>query len=333
VPETKTAPAAAPAKDLFGNVAPVPADVHEEERESQAVVRLAGGMTIDQLAGGDPKVAQAMLETRARLLEQIQSAALKRTKPTDWTLYKDKDGRIVGILRDSGAVNVRKVMGISIFNHRPTDGQIAEPRVTEERIPDEREGKEGELLTCYIAEMWADGICALTGEEAPDVYVGLRSIDSKNKGQFVGRGHIQDLKASCRTTLDSKVVRILSGLRKVSAEVLVLHGIDLEKCYRGSGWGSSEERQSGKVAEEGVADGVAKLKEELVRRTGGDAAAVRQLTLDITKSPDGKFAGFQSVDRLTKSWQLEGAWKALKAHGVFGDQAAAAPGPAAEKRP
>jgi hypothetical protein len=323
-PTTKTAPA--PQKDLFGNVGPLPAEIREEERESRHIIKPtgAGGLTIDQLLE-DPKKGQAILETRARLLQQLQSAAIARTKPTDWTLYTDKDGHIVGVLRDSGAVNVRKVMGISIFNHRPNEGRIAEPRITEERIPAlDFNGKEtGELLTCHIAEMWADGICTLTGEEAPDVYCGLRSIDAYNKPQFVGRGHVQDLKASCRTTLDTKVVRILSGLRKVDAQVLKEHGIDLDRCYKGSGFGNAEARQAGKVAEEGVADQVAKLKEELLRVTGGEASAVRQLTIEITRNEAKGFKGFDNVERLTKSWQIDQAWKALKAHPQFGDDHAA----------
>lgn len=322
MPETKTAPA--PQKDLFGNVGPVPREVVEEEREERHIIRpaAAGGLTIEQLLSEDPKKAQAILETRSKLLEQIQAAALKRTRPTDWTLYKDKEGRIVGVLRDSGAVNVRKVMGISIFNHRPKVGDIAEPRVSEEKIPAlDRDGKDtGELLTCFVAEMWADGICSLTGEPAEDVYCGLRSIDAYGKSQFVGRGHMQDLKASCRTTLDSKVVRILSGLRKVDAEVLKLHGIEPEKCYRGSGFGNAEERGAGRVAEEGVAAQVATLKAELLARTGGDAAAVKQLTVEITSDPAKGFKGFDSIDRLTKGWQVDKAWARLKVHPQFGDE-------------
>lgn len=56
------------------------------------------------------------------------------------------------------------------------------------------------------------------------------------------------------------------------------------------------------------------LREELLRRVGGDVDDAQMLLLGITKGKDGGgFEGFRSVNRMTKDWQFTQAWERLVA--------------------
>jgi len=292
---------------------PVPPDIEAEDRAAGAI----RDENIIRLEHIDPEAVEMRLQARERALATLRKVAIKSTHPFDWTLYKDKDGRVVGVPRDSAAVQIRKWLGISIFNYRPLSANgVPEAVITREV------GEEGSTIT--VAEMWADGTCSLTGEPIEGVYYAVRSDKP-----FIGSGTLQDLKASCRTGLDTKVTRILSGLRKVPEETLVSLGVDTTKSHKGMGYGTSADRQAGKVADAGVQEAAAKLREEILKRVGGDTSAAKQLCREVTKGDkagaDGKvFQGFDTVDRITQSWQLEAAWKKLRAHPTFGDAAGAA---------
>jgi len=255
-----------------------------------------------------PDQVESYLKTREQAIQQLRAVALKSTKPTDWTLFKDRAGTVIAVMRDSGAVVIRKWLRISIFNHRPVVGGVAEPRLSTERVVD----KDGNTTVVNIAEMWADGICEVTGEAVEDVAVALRDDDG-----FVGRGHRQDLKASCRTSLDTKVVRILSGLRKVSGEELAHAGVDLAKAYLGSGYGTSKERAARGVSSEGIESERKMMRHVLLSIVGGDQTAARDLLREITVyTPKGSNTprSWESVDRMTQTFQFENAWKALAKH-------------------
>lgn len=333
-PPPTAAPAAAPdpgQRSLF-DVAQVPAAVARqlaaEEQENVAIARREATLALN-----DPSQFEKFLEAREKRLSILRNVAIRSTHGFDWTLYQDRDGRIVGVPRDSGLVHIRQWLGISLFNYRPVD-ERGEPsaRIYKDERPD------GTVVE--VVELTADGFCNLTGQQILAITHAIRSDDefigrerkegaATPGGEWVSR---QDMRASCRTGLDAKITRLLSGLRKVPFEQLDKCGIKLEHCHKGRGFGTSAERGAGRVAEEGVKEGVAKLKEELLRVTGGDMSAVRQLTVEITKS--AKFAGFDSADRITQAWQLENAWKALRAHPQFGEPARAGAGPekAPEKR-
>src|SRR5574341_815750 len=218
-----------------GPFAPLPHDIEIEDQHAIAL----NEENLARLALIDPERVATRITARERSLELLRVACIKRTHAYDWTLYQDRDQRVVGVLRDSGAVNVRKLMGISIFNYRPTERGRPEPKLSEEQQTDGSKER--------AVEMWADGMCGLTGESIEGVYYALRSDDD-----FIGRERkgargeefvsVQDMKASCRTGLDAKVTRILSGLRKVPVEMLRANGVDVDKAHRGRGFGTSAER-------------------------------------------------------------------------------------------
>jgi hypothetical protein len=316
--KTATPVSSIPQKSLF-DLQPLPGAIAAQlAADDQELVAQARREATEKL--NDPEAFEKFLKARESRLEILRKVAIKSTHGFDWTLYQDKEGHIVGVPRDSGLVHIRQWLGISLFNYRPVNDRGApEARVYKDERPDG--------TSVDVVELMADGFCNLTGQPVYSVMHAIRSDD-----EFIGRERregaktpgsefvsLQDMRASCRTSLDAKITRILSGLRKVPLEILEANGIKKEQCHRGRGFGTSSERGAGRVAEEGVREGVAKLKEELLRVTGGDAAAVRDLTVEITKSD--KFKGFDSVDRIAQKWQLENAWKALKAHPMFGDAA------------
>jgi len=302
---------------------PVPPEDVELEAEERLALR-ARDQNIANLALTDIGKVKDYLEALRQGLEIMQGVAIKSTTPYDWTRYKDREGKVTCILRDQGATTIRKWLGISITGHRghPTDLKEPGPKVSTERVK-QADGKAEVVVT--IVEMWADGFCARTGERVEGIYSAIRS-DQK----FRGRETPQDDKASIRTYLDTKVTRILSGLRKVPEDVLKGAGLETEKCYGGSGFGTSAERQAGAVAEEGVGEKAKALGEEVLRRVGGDVSAARQLLVEITSwtNKEGMLVkGYDSVSKLTKGFQVENAWKKLRAHKTFGDAAQRDSGP------
>jgi hypothetical protein len=71
----------------------------------------------------------------------------------------------------------------------------------------------------------------------------------------------------------SKSVRVGGGFSKVPSAVLVHNGIDLDKCTKGSGYGSSEERGAEKAADPKVQDRMQKLRTDMIGHCGGDEKA------------------------------------------------------------
>jgi len=103
-------------------------------------------------------------------------------------------------------------------------------------------------------------------------------------------------------------------------EILRANEIDIARCNKGSGYGSSAARGAQKVAEAGVEDSAQELWNEILRRVGGDTEAGSQLLREITANPP-KFAGFKTIARLTQKWQVSGAMDKLKKHEMWGDEA------------
>ena len=290
----------------------VPPEVVEEER---IAFRHEKGL-IAKYQNQAPDRWKMVLENRRAMLDRFRAACIESTVPQDWTLFKDHDGTVIGVPRDSACVRMKKFMGISIFNLRPKPEGAKEfqPQISTEKVEVEKDGKKSSY-TATIVTIIADGDCHVTGETLEDVRHELRSDD-----KFIGRGHLQDLIQSCRTGLDAKIVRILSDMRKVPEDVLKAHNIDVERCYKGHGYGTSKDRSAKKEADPGVAEKAKELGREILKRTGGDKEAARKVLVEITKNDEKNFKGFDSVERLTLDWQIEQAWPRLKKHPVFGDQ-------------
>jgi hypothetical protein len=279
-------------------LAPLPSSFEEET----SLARKAEAQNLLALSLTDPQRVESYLKKRAEVLANITEIGIKRTHGYDWTLYRDEDGREVAVPRDSGCVVLRQWGGIRIGNYRPSNADgIVNPRII-------TEVEKGEEIT--VCEMWADGFCAVTGLFVESVYYAVRSND-----EFVGRGTIQDLKSACRTGLDAKITRVLLGLRKVPVERLKEFGVKYDAMHKGKGYGTSTARRAARVTEEGVEDKRNELGREILRVTGGNKTEAVRVLLDVTSGKD--FKGFESVARMTKGWQVDNAFEALKKHPLY----------------
>ena len=77
---------------------------------------------------------------------------------------------------------------------------------------------------------------------------------------FIGRGGmdstsravaLSDLKSTCRTRLESKIIRVLTGTSKVSLQQLLDHGVDVNRCILGAGFSKQEREKPNLVPKTG----------------------------------------------------------------------------------
>lgn len=282
--------------------------------------------TLDQalLEVGPERVAE-IVKGKINALTEIRRAALRATSPQDWVLFKDRDENVKAHLCDSGARKVAQFYGISVGNVRvrgkdgwlPAKDHVPTPwPVPDALLTDEQRTSGVKLHAVYLC---VDGFSRVTGDVVRDVVFGRRTDE-----QFIGRAdRLDDLVKSTRTGADAKVCRILAGMTAVESweleEVWQGSRKSLDGCRKGHGYGTSSERGASKVAEEGVADAAEQLWNEIVARVGGDDNAAKSLLKEVTAGKN--FAGFTQYKRMTKDWQVENAWKALRKHPTFGDQA------------
>src|SRR5438128_9365619 len=78
--------------------------------------------TIYQLAKLDmAKGGVSVVEAADKILAVLHRAAIIKTLPDDWTLYKTRDGRITGYLEDQGCKRITKLWRIEVYNLGPLD--------------------------------------------------------------------------------------------------------------------------------------------------------------------------------------------------------------------
>jgi hypothetical protein len=266
-----------------------------------------------------------IVKRRMELLDSVRLAALRRTRPQDWVLFKDKEEQVVALLADSGVNLVAEAYGVVIDNLRPTG---ADGRFQPEKEVDDK----GHLTF----RAWCDVISKVNGRQVQSMEASIRDDEEftgrrvNDRGEIAARGPKaleQDLRAALYTRLRSKAVRAVCGMTRVPAPEIEVAWKGTENkmanARKGHGYGRTAERTAERVAEEGVGDRADKLRDEILRRVGGDEDAARELLVDITKNDEKGFGGFKSTKQFTKDWQLDNAEKRLAAHEVFGDSATA----------
>lgn len=207
-------------------------EVEREDQEARALGTLTkpSGETTLMLR---PDVVD-IVERRIEALDKIRIAAIKATHPSQWVLFRDKDKKITAYPGSGACVAIGQFYGISVLG--ASDVKI--------EVDDDTKLKS--------AVITGGAHCALTGQVIP----GLRAVRT-DKEQFVGRSSgivgDADLKQSAFTLLQSKAVRILSGLTKVSIDTLAqAFGTtpdDVEQAAsKGSGFGTSGDRAKARDA-------------------------------------------------------------------------------------
>jgi hypothetical protein len=271
--------------------------------------------------------AEQIIQKRTELIEALRISALRRTRPQDWVLSKDKQGNETGMLTASGAQLVAEVYGVRVHNVRPL-GQHQEFQPEKIEMPN----------GVFIIRAWCDAVSEVNGRWAYGLEASRRSdedftgrsVDESGVFKFsTGKAYEQDLRSAVFTLMLTKAVRILCGMTRVPPAELTLAwkgtAKSVAECRRGHGYGSSQERTAGSVAEGGVKEKAVELGNEILRRVGGDTDAASSLLLEITQNKEGKF-GKKSIAEFTKLEQVEWATNKLKKHAMFGDEKQREPG-------
>lgn len=306
--------------------------IDEIEREN-SLAELAERSILDRLQGMED--ASAIFRRRGELLETCYMTAIRRTRPEDWVLFRAPDGSTTAMLAASGADLVAELYGIVIRNVRPVDDSgMFRPERT------------AYASGAYALRGTCDAFSRFNGR-----YVEGLECSRRSDEDFTGRGvdaggKIEtrkaakvgaldgDLRASVLTLLRTKAVRVLAGMVRVPIADLQRgwQGTDrkIDTCRRGHGFGAGDERRAEAVAEGGVSEQAELLRQEILRRVGGDEPAAQSLLLEITKkektTKSKGFSGFKSTKQFTQAWQLDGAWQKLRAHSTFGDAQQGPPG-------
>lgn len=293
--------------------------------EEQALTVKAEASMIEQLqALPDFTEIERLVTQRAESLDRIRAAAMRRTNPEDWVLFKkEKDDPIEnanGYLKGSGAKRVGEYYGVKIFNKRPVgDREGWEPH----RVKDDH----GNIT--YTG--WCDALSRVNQMTVENLEVSISSVEdftgrrTDKNGKIQPRGTEaleQDLRASLQTRLESKAIRILCAMTGVPARELKLawDGTDksLERCDKGHGFGTSSGRTAEKVAEAGVQDRAKVLWRDILKAVAGDEGAAGQILKEITrfKKTDGTgdFPGYDDYHRFTSLKYIESTEKRWQNH-------------------
>lgn len=276
----------------------------------------AGTSLLDRLSREDNPLAK--FRERKRLLEAFWVESVAMTNPEDWVLNRDREGKVEAMIAAEGARKVAQVYQIELRDLSPVVDGMFQPSVSD----------------------LGDGIFSLRGS-ATAHSAGLEQsivveIEKRSDEDFTGRsvdaqGHLTkspsqrsgswqgDLQSAVLTGLLTKAVRHLCAMGRVPVRDLEAAwkdtGKKVDDCRKGQGWGTSGERTASGLAGEEIHAQVKALSDEVMRVVGGDIDKEKALVKKITSSKT--FGGFHSLKQITKEFQVNQAWKNLKASAEY----------------
>lgn len=211
-------------------------DVNEKEEQSQALIpsnipppiAVTSSTTIDGITLHQREAGLEILQERENRLKQAYFGSIRLTAPSDWVLFKSRDGAITAYLQDSGCKRgADKMWGIHILNvegpHEITEG-------------DE-----------YAIGWSGDGECGLTGQRVEGLQ-GWRRSDDDFGSNYSGINKKIKVTRASRRNLDGNIFRDLSGLGSVPLEHIIQAwegtSNDANRIALGKGFGGKQERES-----------------------------------------------------------------------------------------
>lgn len=190
-------------------------------------------VTLSELAALKGEAVE-IIEARVQVLETLRKASIRATSPEDWLLFKapeEQGGQVVGYLQDAGADRVRDLYGIEIFD-------VSKP----EKVV----GTEPGVFTYLIS---GSGRCKLTRQIVEVMEGGRSSTDDFCKGKTGVELELLVRKAA-RANLDGNITRELAGMKSVPLDDLQRAWVGtpklIERCRRGRGFGTRDERVGGR---------------------------------------------------------------------------------------
>jgi hypothetical protein len=183
------------------------------------------------------KYGHEVIDARIEILETARRAAIRRTWPSDWNLYKARDAHITAFLHDAGCERVRDVVGIEIRN-------VSDPIY----VP-------GESSDDYAIQFTGDGYCKFTTQTVEAV-IGVRYSNEDFVKDVKGIARRMAVTKAARANLNGNIVRQLAALKQVAPEELTeaWKGTNkrVDDCIKARGFGTTEERLG--ATREGVPD-------------------------------------------------------------------------------
>lgn len=173
------------------------------------------------------KAGLEVIQARHDVMESLRAASIKLTRPEDWLLFKDQEGRVTCYLQDSGCDRVAPLWGISVFNIR---------------VPERIGADDGS----FVYSIKGDGRCALTGQVVLEVE-GMRSSKEKLVKDVEGAEKEYLVRKCARANLDGSIVRELAGMKNMPLEELKKVVPDAQweaRAAKGKGYGNQGERQA-----------------------------------------------------------------------------------------
>lgn len=192
--------------------------------------------------------ATAIVDRLAKVAETARHQAIYRTQVRDWILSKAKDGSRTAFPNVNACRAIAEIFQIRILNVSPV------------RVEKDETGR-------TIGTISGDGVSLFTGSFAANVVVS--KIGGKNN--FAGRdpGEVGDvdLKTATRTALESRIVKLLANVGRLTIDELAGHfGVSVDDIERGAtlgqGYGKSKERENATReagGDEPIAEGQRKL--------------------------------------------------------------------------
>lgn len=274
---------------------------------------LGESLGLARTADIDPALELRRFEVAVELQEKLVRASIKATKPQDWVFMGGK-----AYLQGTGSERVMALWGIVLGE--PTIDRFEEP---DANFGFTVTGPAGSRRTGVFFKRIVGGRSSSDpffdkfDEDKPKEWEGM-SATEKRDWKMAHRipPDVLDVKKAAVTNWQTRCVSMLSGLRgltKADVESMGIRGArEVEFGTGGKG---------GNAAPADLKAEQTKLGNEILKRVGGDKDAARSLCKDITSNPEKNFGGFDRVDAMKQGWQLEAAWKKLRAHSVFGDNA------------
>lgn len=259
----------------------------------------------------DPRSVLAEFEATAALIPKLVAASIRVTRPQDWIAVGDK-----AYLQGTGVERVASMWGL-VFGI---------PSIVREDYPD---GEYAYTVTgsivCRKTGVGYQGVVG--GRSSRDPFFdefdeakpqGFRDMKASERDAWRGAHRIppdpMEVRKAAVTNWQTRGASMVTGMRGLTLTDLEENGIrGVKKIEYGAGAKGGDTTPADLKAEQ------TKLANEVLKRVGGNKQDAQTLLKEITAGKD--FTGFDSVAGIKHDWQVKNAWKALKAHKVFGDDA------------
>jgi hypothetical protein len=207
----------------------VPSDVENGSEQTAIQVRQPlVPIGLDDLSSLEEK-GLMVIKTRIKILKQLREGSIAATHPEDWVKFKDREGRVVCFLSDSGCKRIWQLWNIQIYD-------IGEPLRIE--FHDQRQ-VDGRFHFMY--KIKGSARCGITGGEILDVWGGRDSTEEFCREKTGAKLEL-DVQKAARANLDGTCLRKLVGLESVPEEELRRCNLDTSRCRLGKGFGTRVER-------------------------------------------------------------------------------------------